>query len=185
MNLSTIIQPLFVAANAGLKDKHEVLEKIADLAAKSEAAAGTDANTILTALTAREKIGSTGFGDGIAIPHCRLEGATGFVVGLITLPEGIDFESSDGAEVRIVAFIVGPASEQSRHLQILSALSLALSSAPTRQAILAASTPEAAIAAISQSSGADLVPEQQTERRLFQVVVQDESVFDQLLEVFE
>lgn len=185
MNLSEAIRPEFVGVNEKIGSKTDALRRIAELAKKSTVLADVKLETIYDELQNREQIGSTGFGDGIAIPHCRLEGITDFVVGLVTVEDGINFDAADGKPVRIVAFIVGPESETTRHLKLLSSLSIALSSEPTRSAILAAATPEALIQAIGQGSLASAVPEQQGERRLFHIVVQDQSIFEQLLEVFE
>ena len=185
MNLSEVIQPGFVGMNERLGSKAEALRRIAEIAKKSPVLAGVELESIYDALQDREQIGSTGFGDGIAIPHCRFAAITDFVVGMITVENGIDFDSVDGKPVRVVAFIVGPESEATRHLKLLSALSLALSSEPTRTAILAAATSESLIQAIGEGTRGNVVPEQQGERRLFQVVVQDESIFERLLEVFE
>ena len=185
MNLSEVIGPEFVGVNETIGSKADALRRIAEFAKKSPVLAGVELESIYGALQDREQIGSTGFGDGIAIPHCRFAGITDFVVGMITVEKGVDFDSVDGKPVRIVAFIIGPESETTRHLKLLSALSLALSSEPTRAAILAAATPQSLILAFGQDSAGGVVPEQLGERRLFQVVVQDESIFERLLEVFE
>jgi len=185
MNLSTAIEPEYVSVNAAVASKAELLRRIAERAKQSPVLAQVDRESIYDALRDREKIGSTGFGDGIAIPHCRFAEITDFVVGFLTLEKGIDFDSVDGKPVQIVAFIVGPESETTRHLKLLSSLSIALSSAPTRAEILSATTPAALIGAVGKGAGGGVPPKQQGERRLFQLVVQDESVFERLLEVFE
>ena len=185
MNLLAVVKPEYVSVKEKLSSKADALRRIAELAKQSAVLAEVDPELIYDTLRDREKIGSTGFGNGIAIPHCRFAGITDFVVGVLTLANGIDFDSVDGKPVRIVAFIVGPESETSRHLKLLSSLSIALSSAPTRAAILAAATPESLIQALGDDTDGRVEPEQQVERRLFQIVVQDESIFERLLEVFE
>ena len=185
MNLSETIRPELVGLNERISSKEDALRRVAALAKQSTALAAVDPESIYDELWAREQIGSTGFGDGIAIPHCRFKNITDFAVGLLTVESGIDFDSADGKPVRIIAFIVGPEAETTRHLKLLSALSLALSSEPTRTAMLGARTPEELIGAIGGGAHEEPVPEQQAERRLFHIVVQDESIFDKLLEVFE
>ncbi|MEE8440660.1 MAG: PTS sugar transporter subunit IIA [Spirochaetia bacterium] len=185
MNLSEAIGLEFVGVNERIGSKADALRRIAELAKKSTVLADVKLETIYDELHSREQIGSTGFGHGIAIPHCRLAGITDFVVGLVTVEKGVRFDAVDGKPVRIIAFIVGPESETTRHLKLLSSLSLALSSEPVRAAILAAITPESLVQAVDQGSTGGVVSEQQGERRLFQIVVQDESIFEQLLEVFE
>jgi mannitol/fructose-specific phosphotransferase system IIA component (Ntr-type) len=185
MNLTESIRPNFVGLNEKIDSKPAVLRRIAEIAKQSAALAEVDLESIYEELRAREEIGSTGFGNGIAIPHCRFKEISEFVVGVVTVENGIAFDSMDGEPVRIVAFIIGPQSETTRHLKLLSALSLALSSESTRTAMLRSRTPDELILAVGGASGGTSLPEQQTRKRLFQVVVQDESIFDTLLEVFE
>jgi mannitol/fructose-specific phosphotransferase system IIA component (Ntr-type) len=185
MNLSESILPGLVGINEKIDSKPEVLRRIAEIARQSAVLADVGLDTIYDELRAREEIGSTGFGNGIAIPHCRFKNISGFVVGVLTVANGVQFDSVDGEPVRIIAFIIGPESETTRHLKLLSALSLALSSKPTRTAMLSSRTPEELILAVGGSAAGTSLPEQQTRKRLFHVIVQNESVFDTLLEVFE
>jgi PTS system nitrogen regulatory IIA component len=61
-------------------------------------------------LQQRERIGTTGFGGGIAIPHCSLDDIEEFVVGLLIVSDGVDFESLDGKKTTTFFFIIGPKS---------------------------------------------------------------------------
>ncbi|PID54934.1 MAG: hypothetical protein CR978_01765 [Gammaproteobacteria bacterium] len=78
--------------------------------------------TIIKELNAREKLGSTGLGDGIAIPHTRLEGLEKPCGCLITLVDGIDFDAPDNKKVDIVFALLVPSEANGEHLQILSSL---------------------------------------------------------------
>lgn len=79
-------------------------------------------NTVVKELNAREKLGSTGLGGGIAIPHTRLEGLTTPCGCLITLADGIDFDAPDEQKVDIVFALLVPSEACDEHLQILAAL---------------------------------------------------------------
>ncbi|GLS28577.1 PTS system, nitrogen regulatory IIA component [Mesorhizobium albiziae] len=78
------------------------------------------AATVLTALAAREKLGSTGLGDGIAIPHARLAGLQRPFGLAIRLKEPCDFEAMDGEPVDLVVLLLVPPTMNSEHLTILS-----------------------------------------------------------------
>ncbi len=78
-----------------------------------------DADDIFTALMAREKLGSTGLGNGIAIPHCRVPLCTGIIGMLITLQEGIDFDAIDDKPVDLLFVLIVPEQQQDEHVQAL------------------------------------------------------------------
>ncbi len=77
---------------------------------------------ILDAFMARERLGSTGLGQGIAIPHCRLESCTKCVGALLTLRHGIDFDAPDKQPVDVLFVLMVPGEATDEHLQILAEL---------------------------------------------------------------
>ncbi len=77
---------------------------------------------ILDALSARERLGSTGLGHGIALPHGRMPNLRSPVAAVITLEGGIDFESSDDEAVDILFGLLMPQQCDEEHLQILAKL---------------------------------------------------------------
>ncbi|MDB5693790.1 MAG: lactose transporter subunit [Alphaproteobacteria bacterium] len=87
---------------------------------------GLPAKTIATALADREKIGSTGFGAGIAIPHAKLEGIDRVVGYFARLASPIDFQAVDGLPVDLVFTILSPADAGADHLKALAGVSRAL-----------------------------------------------------------
>jgi PTS system nitrogen regulatory IIA component len=84
------------------------------------------ARTIAARLAAREKIGSTGFGDGVAIPHAKIEGLEQVVGFFARLTAPIDFQSVDGLPVDLVFLILSPPDAGVDHLKALAAASRAL-----------------------------------------------------------
>lgn len=91
---------------------------------------------ILDALLAREKLGSTALGKGIAIPHCRLEKLDRIYTAMLKLDEGLDFESNDNVEVTFLFCMIVPDNEDNDHLQLLANLAELLDNENIRSSII-------------------------------------------------
>jgi PTS system nitrogen regulatory IIA component len=87
---------------------------------------GLATKTIVGCLGEREKIGSTGFGGGVAIPHCKVEGLDRLVGYFARLAAPIDFQSVDGLPVDLVFVILSPSDAGAEHLKALAGVSRAL-----------------------------------------------------------
>jgi PTS system nitrogen regulatory IIA component len=87
---------------------------------------GLAAKTIVACLGEREKIGSTGFGGGVAIPHCKMEGLDRPVGYFARLAAPIDYQSVDGLPVDLVFVILSPTDAGAEHLKALAGVSRAL-----------------------------------------------------------
>lgn len=164
--------------------KKELLAEIATLAKKTSILDEVSKEEILKGLEEREALGSTGFQDGIAIPHCLLSGVKKFVVGLITHVKGIDFASLDGKPTRIVAFIIGPKQERNDHIRILSTLSRVLSDKTTATELLSTKTPTAAMESLLRTLGDTLTQDKSSRRNIITVTVQNEQLFPDILQLF-
>ncbi len=184
MDILHVVRRECVASNVTVADKAAVIHEIARLAAAAPALAGTTERDIEEGLLEREEIGTTGFGKGIAIPHCRLESAGEFVVGVVSAPGGVGFDSLDGDDVRLMVFIVGPAHESSEHIKVLSTISRVLSNTDAVNEMVAARTDEALYESFARHLTDEPHAEAGEEKSLFLVVVQDEELFRQILEVF-
>lgn len=103
---------------------------------------GLTADDIYNCLIAREKIGTTAIGDGIAIPHCRLRGCTEIVGSLISLQEPVDFEAYDNQSVKLMFVILVPSEVVDEHLQALAMLAKSFESPDYRQSLASAATNE-------------------------------------------
>ena len=121
---------------------HVPATKRAAIEAASEAVADArpqlDARALLDALLQRERLGSTGLGDGVAIPHCRLKDCERPVAALVRLRPAADFDAPDGQAVDLLFALIVPAGEQQRHLDILAALAATFAPAANRKALRAA-----------------------------------------------
>ena len=132
MQISQILAPERTYAKVDGGSKKRVLELIGNLIAQHTQ---LDADAIYASLIAREKLGSTGFGNGIAIPHCRLEQCTEAVGALLQLESSIDFDSLDGDPVDLIFVLLVPHEATEQHLQILKTLAEKLDQQELREAL--------------------------------------------------
>ena len=121
--------------------KKRVLEQIAQLIARDFPE--LDAQTLFESLFAREKVGSTGFGNGIAIPHCRLPGCPAPISAVLRLQAPVDFDALDGAPVDLLFVLLVPAEATDEHLQLLRQIAALLDRADLREALREAPDNEA------------------------------------------
>jgi len=184
MTLFTALFPECVAARMSLADKPLALKQIATLAKACPVLAEVSEADILAGLEQRESLGSTGFGNGIAIPHCRLKAASDFVVGLITVPDGLDFEAVDGEKVRLIVFMIGPERDPKKHIQLLSGISNALAVPGATDEIVSAASNEALQEHFLRHVRDELQPVEENGRSLFHVFVQNETLLEDILQVF-
>jgi len=180
MNLRDTVHADLVSLDFSARNKDEVLQHIARLATQSPACSVAE-DEVYRALQQRERMGSTGFEKGIAIPHTRLEGLTDFVVGVVVLPEGVNFKAADRKPTHLVVYILGPPERPNDHVKLLSAISRALSRSEVREGLLAAPDADAAIELLGRHSPAG---EGKPERvgSLVTVVVQIEKAFLDVLQ---
>ena len=115
-----------------LLSKKRVFERAAEAMG---AALDLSSETIYRALLAREKLGSTAIGEGIAIPHCRINECAEAARCLVTLEEPIDFGSTDGRDVDVIFVLLVPEEATQAHLNLLAALARSFSNADLRNRV--------------------------------------------------
>jgi PTS system nitrogen regulatory IIA component len=120
MQVSNFLSPRRTLCGAACGSKKRALELIANTLASEDHILSAD--DIFTSLTARERLGSTGLGGGIAIPHCRISNCASISGVLLSLPKAIDFESADDQPVDIVFALIVPEEAHDQHLQTLAVL---------------------------------------------------------------
>ena len=98
---------------------------------------------VFDSLFAREKLGSTGLGQGIAIPHGRIKGLRDAIGAMIRMREPIPFDAPDGLPVNLIFVLLVPERATDVHLQILSELAQMFSDKPFRDRLLSVSTADA------------------------------------------
>jgi nitrogen PTS system EIIA component len=120
MDLADLIEPNRVVFAARASNKQQLLQ---DLASRAATLLNLDARTIFNALQAREELGSTGLGNGIALPHARVEGLDRLFGMFARLNRPIHFEGVDGKPVDLVFLLLIPPAAGSEHLGALAAVS--------------------------------------------------------------
>jgi len=118
--------------------KKRVLEQIADLISRE--VSGLNSHTVLESLFAREKLGSTGFGNGIAIPHCRLKGCEAPISALIHLDAPIEYDAIDGAPVDLLFVLLVPEAATDAHLELLRQIASMLDREDVRKKLRSAAS---------------------------------------------
>ena len=103
------------------RTKKEAVRELAEALANS--VEGLDGPELIQLLLERERLGSTAMGDGIAIPHARIESLDRLLAGFGRSREGVDFDSLDGKPTHIFFLLVAPGREGSAHLLTLARLS--------------------------------------------------------------
>jgi PTS system nitrogen regulatory IIA component len=117
---------------------------------------GTSAEAIYARLVEREKLQSTGIGDGVAIPHTAVEQVASQRAALLLCPSGVHFDAIDEKPVNIFFGVVGPKSEASAHLKILAKISRLLRSPETRRRLLESTHPEQAYSLIEEQESSSI-----------------------------
>ena len=115
-----------------LLSKKRVFERAAEAMG---AALNLSSEIIYRALLAREKLGSTAIGEGIAIPHCRINECAEAAGCLVTLQEPIDFGSADGRDVDVIFVLLVPGEATQAHLNLLAALARSFSNPDLRNRV--------------------------------------------------
>jgi PTS system nitrogen regulatory IIA component len=120
MDLAELIAPSNVVFGVRASNKEQLLH---DLASRAAALLGLDPAMIFDALQAREQLGSTGLGEGFALPHARIEGLDRFFGMFMRLSRPVHFDSVDEKPVDLVFLLLIPMTAQSEHLAALAAIS--------------------------------------------------------------
>jgi PTS system nitrogen regulatory IIA component len=137
MKVIDFLQPQRIVANLSAKTKAGVLSELSSHLAGQEPA--VDAESLRRVLEEREVLASTAIGDGIAIPHGKLDSVGHLVGALGRSIEGIEFESIDGKPTHLIFMLVAPSSSTGVHLKALARLSRLFRDGDFRQRLLAAS----------------------------------------------
>jgi len=135
IELSDLLSAQRLHCKCDIKSKKKALQTVAELLGCTLEDEELSEMDFLDALIAREKLGSTGLGHGVAIPHGRIKGLDQPFASLITLDQGIDYEAPDNEKVDIVMGLVVPEHCNDEHLQILASLASVFSSDTFRTAL--------------------------------------------------
>ena len=107
-----------IAIDVDITSKKRILEALSEIFSPDE----KQQNSIFEKLLERERLGSTGLGHGIALPHARVEGLTLPMAAFFRLRESVDFDSPDGDKVNMVLALLVPQEATEEHLQLLASI---------------------------------------------------------------
>ena len=124
MRIRDLLAAESIELNGAAAGKTDVLNQMVDLMARSGKI--SDVDTYRAGVFAREKEGTTGIGEGIAIPHCKSDAVKKPGLAAMVVKDGVEFDSLDGAPVHILFLIAAPNTKDNVHLDVLSKLSVLL-----------------------------------------------------------
>ena len=143
-----VLRPEHITLDLKSTAKNDVIAGLADsLFAKESMEVRSE---VLNALLEREKLGSTGIGSGVAVPHAKSARTDIIACALGIAKKGLDFEALDGEPAYLVFLLVAPPNSQSEHLNILARIVRLLKDRVFRQALREATTCEAVVRLISE-----------------------------------
>lgn len=140
MKIMDFLKEKTISARLKSSEKRGVIEELIDTLVK----AGEIENKeeMLNALLDREKLGSTGIGEGVAIPHAKSDVVKEVVAAFGLSPQGVEFDSLDGKPAYLFFLLVAPADSTGPHLKALARLSRILKDKSFREALKKAKTKE-------------------------------------------
>lgn len=140
MEISALLSPGHIFCDVPVSSKKRALEVLSGLLV--EAGAPLSESDIFNGLIARERLGSTGLGHGIAIPHGRFENLTETVGILVKLEKAIDYDAIDGKPVDLMFALMVPQESTEEHLQLLASLAEMFGDEGVRSQLRHSSTPQ-------------------------------------------
>ncbi len=138
MKIKDIFKKEFIIEELEAKTKRDVLLELSTAFLRGPYT--FDGNRVVEILLNREKLGSTGIGDGIAIPHGKLDDLTELVLAFGRSTGGIDFQAMDGRPVHLFFLLIAPENSEGQYLKALAKISRMLKDASFRKRLMDAAT---------------------------------------------
>lgn len=145
MQLHEFIDFEAIRHNLAASNKRGLFQQLAQVAGQR---LGMEAGEIAAAVAERERLGSTGFGQGVAIPHGKLAGLSRIYCLVARLAEPIDYKAIDERPVDLVFFLLSPPDAGAEHLKALAAVSRAVRHGPTLEKLRGARSRDALAAVL-------------------------------------
>jgi nitrogen PTS system EIIA component len=149
MTIGQWLEPDAIAFRLGADSKRQALVALAELAARK---LNQPASALLEALLSREAQGSTGMGDGVALPHARVPGLDSLHAVFMRLESPVGFDALDGKPVDLFLALFAPGGSDVDHLRALARVSRAFRLPELRERLRKARTAEAVYALLSEES---------------------------------
>ena len=138
MRLSDILEEKNVIPDLKAKDKRGVLEELVDTIVRNDPS--LDKSSLVKVLLERERLGSTGIGDGVAIPHGKFQGVMRPIISFGRSQKGLDFDAMDGEPTYLFFLLVAPEHSASIHLKALATIARILKNNSFRKVLMEAPT---------------------------------------------
>ena len=140
MKITDLLKACSIELNGAPATKEETIREMVGLMAKGGNISDTD--KYMEGVFAREEEGTTGIGEGIAIPHAKNDAVRAPGLAAMVIPNGVDYDSMDGEPVNLVFLIAAPNTEDNVHLEVLSRLSMLMMDGSFKENLLKADTAE-------------------------------------------
>ena len=151
-DLSDLLRPDAVLLGVSALGKKPLVAQLAAALAKQT---GGDARVIADGLGERERLGSTGFGGGVALPHAKIDGLAQVTAVFFRLAQPIDYGALDGAPVDLVMALLSPANAGAEHLKALARVSRRLRDRAFLSKLRGAGSPDALYALFTEDRARD------------------------------
>lgn len=132
-SISRLLAPENVKVGLAVSSKKRLFEQVGIMFEDSD---GIERDKVFDSLFARERLGSTGLGEGVAIPHGRIKGLKEPRAAVVRLESPLPFDAPDGEPVKLLVILLVPENANEEHLEILSELAELLSDEPTRESMM-------------------------------------------------
>ena len=136
MKIADFLNASAIADNLKAKGKNDLLAELTDTIVAADKS--LDRDEVIRVLQEREKLGSTGIGDGVAIPHGKLKNISNLLISFGRSRDGVDFDSMDGKPAHLFFLLIAPEESVGIHLKTLARISKLLKNPDVRQRLLTA-----------------------------------------------
>ncbi len=186
MELTELIKEDLCSVSLSAKRKDDAIIEIAQFIKKAPELDHLSTDKLITALRDRESLGSTGFGDGIAIPHCKLKEMKDFVVAIMISKKGADFYSLDGKKAHIFFVVIAPDNQPDVHIKLLASISRVVKHKTVRKDLIGAGSPTALYETFMMQLAPNRVSKKSEakKQKLLVVILYEENFLDDILEYF-
>lgn len=149
MRITDLLKACSIELNGAPATKEETIRDMVELMTKGGNI--SDKETYMKGVFAREEEGTTGIGEGIAIPHAKNDAVRAPGLAAMVIPGGVDYDSMDGEPVNLVFLIAAPNTEENVHLEVLSRLSMLLMDESFKDNLLKAGSVEEFLACVDRA----------------------------------
>jgi len=183
MEINKILKTECIKIYDSKENREEIIKEITRLAKTNPALKNVSEQVIFESLMAREEVGSTAISPRIAIPHCRLKDIDDFVLGMLIVKDGVDFDSIDKKKTYVFTFIIAPVHKQNDHVRLLSYVSQYLRKQENIDKLLNAKNPDSIRESMIRHTKIPKEIKPTDSHKLLTIIIQDENKFSDILNI--